>query len=125
MLIKDFYIVGSKETLEDGSYLFSVSLNPNHEVYKGHFPEKPITPGVCNIQMIKELCEDVMQKPLTLSKIDRCRLTAMVTPDGSPDLNVKIKTEDGGKINASIFYNEVTYMTLSGTVIEKCTTSLS
>ena len=119
MLIKDFYTVRKKEVLEDGSYLYSVSLNPRHEIYKGHFPEKPITPGVCNIQMIKELCEDAVQKPLTFRTVSRCRLTAMVTPDGSPDLEVRIRTEDGGKTEASIFYGDTTYMTLSGTAVEK------
>ena len=119
MLIQDFYRVNKKESLEDGSFLYGVSLNQNHKVYQGHFPEKPITPGVCNIQMIKELAEDVLSKPLTLKTIDRCRLTAMVTPDGSPELNVKIRVENGEKLSAEIFFGEVTYMTLSGVLCER------
>lgn len=119
MLIEDFYYVKKKESLEDGGFLYEVSLNTKHKVYQGHFPEKPITPGVCNIQMIKELAEDVLSKPLTLKTIDRCRLTAMVTPDGSPTLNVKIKVEDGEKLSAEIFFDQTTYMTLSGIVCDR------
>ena len=46
MLIEDFYYVKKKESLEDGGFLYEVSLNTKHKVYQGHFPEKPITPGV-------------------------------------------------------------------------------
>ena len=93
MLVKEFYRIDSKEVQEDGSVVYGVSLNTTHDVYKGHFPERPITPGVCNIQMIKELAEDASGRSLTLSEIDRCRLTAMVTPDGSPSLNIKVKID--------------------------------
>lgn len=121
MLIKDFYTIDQKQVMEDGSIVYSVSLNPNHDVYKGHFPEKPITPGVCNIQMIKELAEDAKGKPFTLKDIDRCRLTSMVTPDGSPKLCIKIMFDvaDPAKLSATIFYQDVTYMTLSGTLVDK------
>ena len=127
MLVKDFYFVLSKEEISQGEYLYLVELNPSHEVYKGHFPEKPITPGVCNILMIKELSEDALQKTFTLDKIDRCRLTNMVTPEGSPKLNVRIKTENAseqGKTNlsAEIFFSDVTFMTLSGVLTENFNT---
>ncbi|MBQ3655673.1 MAG: hypothetical protein II956_02350 [Bacteroidales bacterium] len=117
MLIKDFYTVVSKEKNEAGEYLYGVKLNPEHEIYKGHFPEKPITPGVCNILMIKELAESAMSRRFTLKTIDRCRLTAMVTPDGSPDLTVKIKISEDYSLNAEIFYDATTFMTLSGKLV--------
>ena len=118
MLVKDFYTIDGKEAQDDGTVVYSVSLNAAHDVYKGHFPERPITPGVCNIQMIKELAEDLCGRPLTLTAIDRCRLTAMVTPDGSPKLNIKVHLDDT-KLSATIFHDETTYMTLSGTVADR------
>jgi 3-hydroxyacyl-[acyl-carrier-protein] dehydratase len=117
MLVKEFYRIDSKEVQEDGSVVYGVSLNTTHDVYKGHFPERPITPGVCNIQMIKELAEDASGRSLTLSEIDRCRLTAMVTPDGSPDLTVKIKISENFALNAEIFHDATTFMTLSGKLV--------
>ncbi len=119
MLVKKFYRIDSKEVQEDGSVVYGVSLNTTHDVYKGHFPERPITPGVCNIQMIKELAEDASGRSLTLSEIDRCRLTAMVTPDGSPSLNIKVKIDDNTRLTATIYNGDTTYMTLSGTVIDR------
>jgi len=121
MLVKDFYQIVSKHTQDDGSVVYDVKLNAQHDVYKGHFPERPITPGVCNIQMIKELAEDVQGRLLTLVEIERCRLTSMVTPDGSPDLCVKIQTssDDKSKISATIFYGDTTFMTLSVVVTDR------
>ena len=119
MLVKDFYKIDGKEAQEDGSVVYNVSLNTTHDVYKGHFPERPITPGVCNIQMIKELAEDATGRLLTLTAIDRCRLTAMVTPDGSPVLSIKVKVDDNTKLSATIFNGDTTYMTLSGTVADR------
>lgn len=121
MLVKDFYTIDGKQVQDDGSVIYAVQLNPNHDVYKGHFPEKPITPGVCNIQMIKELAEYARGKAFTLKDIDRCRLTSMVTPDGSPKLNIKVQFDaaDPCKLSATIFYGETTYMTLSGTLVDK------
>ena len=119
MLVKDFYKIDGREAQEDGSVVYNVSLNTTHDVYKGHFPERPITPGVCNIQMIKELAEDATGRLLTLTAIDRCRLTAMVTPDGSPVLSIKVKVDDNTKLSATIFNGDTTYMTLSGTVADR------
>ena len=121
MLVKDFYKIDGKEAQADGSVLYSVSLNAAHDVYKGHFPERPITPGVCNIQMIKELAEDSSSRSLTLTSISRCRLTAMVTPNDSPVLNVKVQWDaaDSNKLAATIYYGDTTYMTLSGTVADR------
>lgn len=121
MLVKDFYYIDGKQIQDDGSLIYSVSLNPGHEVYKGHFPEKPITPGVCSIQMIKELAEDCLSKKLTLSCIDRCRLTAMITPDSVPEFSVRIAIDpaDNSKISAEIFSGSTTYLTLAGTLIDR------
>ncbi len=121
MLIKDFYKVNGQTTDAEGNHIFDIALNTEHDVYKGHFPERPITPGVCNIQMIKECAEVLVGKSLTLTQIDKCRLTAMVTPNGSPNLKVKVQISEANplKINASIFFEDTIYMTLTGSLESK------
>ena len=52
----DFYRIESR--LEDrtlGQSGFKVILNPDHLIYKAHFPGQPVTPGVCILQIIQEL----------------------------------------------------------------------
>ena len=47
MLLKDYYTITSQSTdSESGATLFRIRLNGGHEIYKGHFPEKAVSPGV-------------------------------------------------------------------------------
>ncbi len=79
MLIKDYYSVNSMVKTEGGAE-FSVSLNPDCGVYKGHFPSRPICPGVCNINMLTECAEVVAGKRFGIKEIRRCRLSSLVVP---------------------------------------------
>ena len=68
----DFYRIESR--LEDrtlGQSGFNVILNPDHLIYKAHFPGQPVTPGVCILQMIRELLSVEMDIPLFIKKIKR------------------------------------------------------
>jgi 3-hydroxyacyl-[acyl-carrier-protein] dehydratase len=53
-LINDFYSVKETQNV-DGMMNFTVRLNANHFIYAAHFPENPVTPGVCITQIAKEL----------------------------------------------------------------------
>ena len=54
-----YHILSSEITADAG--VFRVALNADCEVYQGHFPGEPVCPGVCNIQMIKECTEMLLQ----------------------------------------------------------------
>ena len=56
MLIEGLYSTETFDKNEEGISA-QIKLNPKHEIFKGHFPGKPIMPGVCMIQIIKELTE--------------------------------------------------------------------
>jgi 3-hydroxyacyl-[acyl-carrier-protein] dehydratase len=90
MLIKNYYTVTGRHTEGDTS-VFEISLNADCEVYRGHFPNEPISPGVCNIQMIKECAELVVCKPLIMNNLQQCRLTTLVTPLEHPNVEVRLQ----------------------------------
>lgn len=49
--LAEFYeVVSTTGTAE--SWITSVRLNPNHNVYEGHFPGKPVAPGAALTQMV-------------------------------------------------------------------------
>ncbi len=48
-----YRIVNSSEETDMIDY--QIELNPEHYIYKAHFPGNPITPGVCIIKMITEV----------------------------------------------------------------------
>ncbi len=79
MLLKDFYTITAINDNTE-SCTIMVELNANHEVYKGHFPEQPIVPGVCTIQLVKECIEKIKNTKLCYSQIQSCKFLSVINP---------------------------------------------
>ena len=93
MLIKDYYTIEDVVKKDDGTTCFQIHLRPDSAVYEGHFPGEPVSPGVCNIQMIKECAEQLVGKPLLLNNLQQCRLTTLVTPLVHPLVEVTMAVD--------------------------------
>ena len=52
-LLPNFYKVTHSEHINETDWVVQVMLNPQHAIYNGHFPQQPVVPGVCMLQMIK------------------------------------------------------------------------
>jgi len=117
MLINDFYSILSQRQEEDTT-VFEVALREDCQVYKGHFPDEPVSPGVCNIEMVKECAEQIVGKKLMINYIHQCRMTRLITPKDCPTLDVRVKIEED-ELVASINKGEDVYLTIKGTVQEK------
>ena len=116
--MKDYFSITS-ENIDGFSGLFAVRLNPDCKVYEGHFPGEPVSPGVCNIEMLLECAERVIGFPLRMVKLNRCRLTTLITPLTHADLELKIALtpkEDRWVLTAEIGKGEDSYMTLKADV---------
>lgn len=113
---KDFFRILSTE----GDRVH-VELCPDCWLYHGHFPGRPVSPGVCNIGMIKACAEHLSGKSLIYSEIKVCRLVAVVSPEICPTLDVIVnmtETEAGYQIQATIKNDEQVFMELKGTARE-------
>lgn len=89
MLIKDLYTVLSLQ--KNGQAInATVQLHKDHEVFKGHFPGSPVMPGVCMIQMIKELTEQFLNKALFLNMATNVKFMAVINPEINPVIEVNI-----------------------------------
>lgn len=89
MLIEGLYTVKATENTEDG-ILAKIHLNNAHNIFKGHFPGNPVMPGVCMIQIIKELTETATGKNLFLTVSSNIKFMALINPDKNPDLAVAL-----------------------------------
>ena len=56
MLRNSFFNILNMVSGSDGLEVM-IRLNPEHEIFRAHFPGQPITPGVCQIQMVTEISE--------------------------------------------------------------------
>lgn len=67
MLLDNFYTILSSESSDSTTWTIQIELNPAHTVYQGHFPEHPVVPGVCLLQLIKECAENIRQQKLQIT----------------------------------------------------------
>lgn len=117
MLIEGLYTTESFNTNEEGISA-QIKLNPKHEIFKGHFPGKPIMPGVCMIQIIKELTEKSLGKDLFLSVASNVKFMAIINPETDPVLLIDINlSEIDGlfKVKSTTIFGETVALKLSAT----------
>ena len=86
MLLKNsLYAIEGQETV-DSAVCYDIRLHADHTIYKAHFPGEPITPGVCVIQIAKELLEDHLQRPLAIKAVKNVKFLAVVSPLQHPQV---------------------------------------
>ncbi len=57
-----------------------IQIFPFHPIFEGHFPQRPILPGVCLLDASKQLLEKVLEKKLHLKKVSHAKFLAVVNP---------------------------------------------
>lgn len=117
--VKDYYSIESS-AIEGQTGTFYVHLNPECEVYEGHFPGTPVSPGVCNIQMVLECAERVAQHHLRMLKLNRCRFTTLLSPQTHPQLEIHIDLlpkEGFYALNATIGKGEEVFQMLKAEIL--------
>ena len=97
MLLKNFYTIESTSR-EGDMYSTKLHINKEHELYKGHFPDRPVTPGVILMQLFKEEAERISGKELQLEKATNVKFTSVVDPNQDEQLilNSQITEESSG-----------------------------
>lgn len=108
MLIPHFYSV-KEFNFTDNQLKSIIELNPEHDVFKGHFPNNPVTPGVCMLQILKELSEQATNTNLFIKECSNVKFMALINPEVNAVLAITIdinKLEENFKIKASASFNE-------------------
>jgi 3-hydroxyacyl-[acyl-carrier-protein] dehydratase len=104
MLLNNLYTTRLMEIAPDGSAVRSeVTLNSSHPIFEGHFPGNPILPGVCTVQIIKELLELSIRKPLKMVRAGSIKYLGFVNPAEMPLLEFRFQLNhaDDGTISCS------------------------
>ena len=119
MVLQDFYKVLSEEKTGDAKYNIRILVNANHEVFKGHFPGNPIMPGVCMIQIIKELTESITKSSLMIQTLTNVKFMALINPETNPELrlelDITVTEDDLVKVKNTTYFNDTVALKLSNT----------
>ena len=84
------YQVLKTNIVSDTSVNYHLQLNPAHDIFKGHFPDMPVMPGVCMVDMVKSLTEQHTQKALFLSEAADIKFLAILNPNEHNNVNIDL-----------------------------------
>lgn len=94
MLKENFYTIQEL----DSNGVAILELNAAHQIFGGHFPGQPVVPGVCLMQMVKEVLEERLQTKTRLTQAANLKFISPVDPRATPELQLKLsygQSEDG------------------------------
>lgn len=77
--LDNLFITQSITETEDG-FEAVVRCNPNHDVYKAHFPGNPITPGACMLQEAGVLMQEKKGRPMFLKMAKNIKYLSLLIP---------------------------------------------
>lgn len=99
-LLNSFYKIINLDESQSDKLLALVKINKFHPIFKGHFPNHPVTPGVCTMQIIKELSEKWAGKNLMLKTARNVKFMAIINPELNEDVHFELQLE---KVNENEF----------------------
>lgn len=104
-LKNNLYTIKNKQ-LDGLAGSYELELNPSCFIYQAHFPGEPITPGVCIMQMGKEVLEDALEKPLQVASVKNIKFLSIISPKETTSIIYQLKkvelSEDGQSVKAQL-----------------------
>lgn len=90
-----------------------------HEVFLGHFPGRPVVPGVCLVEAATEIASTMQGKTLRLVQARAIKFLAPVDPRTTPELTFHTTLTNNGerlRIDVQAIAGEAVVMKLTGEV---------
>lgn len=119
MLLNKLFTIVSQE-INPGSLKCTVALDPHHEIFSGHFPGRPVLPGVCMLQIVKEIFQCVHPGRYDLISGDNIKFLALLDPREHSQIHVLLKYEESpsGPITfqASLSDGPLTFLKMKATL---------
>jgi 3-hydroxyacyl-[acyl-carrier-protein] dehydratase len=113
----DFYTIIEQQQEADIA-IFELGLNAEHPIYQGHFPNQPVMPGVCMLQLVTELTSKALGQSLQLKKASQAKFLVPVVPEQFPQIQLKTRfvaqEEQMWKVTASIQRAEQIFFKFKG-----------
>jgi 3-hydroxyacyl-[acyl-carrier-protein] dehydratase len=113
MILKDNFFTIENQNIALAKAEYRIKLNLNHFIFKAHFPDNPITPGVCIVQIVKEIYSYQTNKTFFLNKIKNMKFSRPVIPTENEQITVMISnsSEDNKthKLKVEIIDNDILF----------------
>jgi 3-hydroxyacyl-[acyl-carrier-protein] dehydratase len=99
MLMNDFYRIQYLQR-DPNSVSCKIAFNSQHDIFKASNSGRPVVPGVCMMEMVKELLEQQTDQNLWMRNMDQVKFLQMVTSDEQPMIEISWQ-QSGRSYNVS------------------------
>jgi 3-hydroxyacyl-[acyl-carrier-protein] dehydratase len=125
MLLNDFYTlseVSDRYREEGGTITASIEINKSHRIFDGHFPGLPVVPGVCMMQIIKEILELRLGMTFLIQSADQVKFLAVLTPGQHRLIQAEIQFQSPSEreieITAKLYFGNITFFKLKARLLK-------
>ena len=91
--------IGAPQQNADGTSVFEYRFGANDPTFAGHFPNRPLLPGIFQLEMARAAAESVLNCPLAAREISKAKFQRPILPDETVRLDLKL-SESAGAIQA-------------------------
>jgi 3-hydroxyacyl-[acyl-carrier-protein] dehydratase len=116
------------------NYLYSIDdfeatkatlrLHAEHPIFSGHFPGKPILPGACQLQIIREMLSGITGKDYRLQKATTIKFITPIDPRQNETIRLNLQYTEQEKeenaallVTATLTAGEVVFLKFNGTFL--------
>lgn len=87
-----YHIIASSK--EDTQFTAHLHFDADHAIFKGHFPGNPVTPGVVQLEIIKELLQWHYSNTIEMVTLASVKYLAILNPVQTPEVSVNLKIQE-------------------------------
>ncbi len=117
MLQRDFFTISNLK-ITGSDLKADLIIHANHKIFEGHFPGQPVVPGVCMMQMVKEIIETVTDRRTNLLKANEMKFLAIIDPMKNNMINATLKysieADENLNVSATFYKDDLTYFKFKG-----------
>ncbi|HTA95088.1 MAG TPA: hypothetical protein VK769_03090 [Verrucomicrobiae bacterium] len=87
--------IGNPQQNADGTNVFEFCFGADDPTFAGHFPNRPLLPGIFQLEMARAAAESVLDCPLAVREISKAKFQRPILPDETVRLELKLSEANG------------------------------
>ncbi len=105
----------------EGLIIAALEIDVNHEIFNGHFPDQPVVPGACMVQLVKDILEKRLNTSLQLKIANNLKFLELINPQTTTRLQLQLNytiEEELIKVNGDLVAEDVVYFKFQGVFVK-------
>jgi 3-hydroxyacyl-[acyl-carrier-protein] dehydratase len=101
----------------EGLISAALETDVNHPIFKGHFPDQPVVPGACMVQLVKEVLEKKLDASLQLKIANNLKFLSLIDPQITTSLQLQLTysiDDEQVKVNGDMVAEDMVYFKFQG-----------